>query len=74
MAITVERRRPSLSNKPALGGRSGYEAGDARIPITAPAPRPDTFALTAKGPANLILAERGRVLLRSWLVALAGAG
>jgi hypothetical protein len=35
MATTVERRRPSLSNKPALGGRSGYEAGDARIPITA---------------------------------------
>jgi hypothetical protein len=35
MATTVERRRSGLSNKPALGGRSGYEAGDARIPITA---------------------------------------
>jgi hypothetical protein len=35
MATTVERRRPSLSNKPALGGRSGYEAADARISITA---------------------------------------
>jgi hypothetical protein len=35
MAPTVERQRPSLANEPALRGRLGYEAGDARLSLAA---------------------------------------
>jgi hypothetical protein len=38
MATAVARRRPSLTNEPTLCGRPGYEAGDARISMTARGP------------------------------------
>jgi hypothetical protein len=63
MATTVERRRPSLSNKPALGGRSGYEAGDARISITA---RGCTPSLTHR--SHDLGARRLNCAISSWRV------
>jgi hypothetical protein len=68
MATTVERHRPSLTNEPTLRGRLGYQAGDARISMTARGPqrsltstRPDTFAPTFR-PAQNHLAEPGRTI------------
>jgi hypothetical protein len=37
MATTVERRRSSLTNAPIARARLGYQAGDARISVTAEA-------------------------------------